>query len=776
MARAMPAGITPKFTTADPPPRQVGRAATPTMHPIDQTSITTARSRSSRPSSRLSQHSTATAPTAASKRRAAIYTPPPPPTPPPTTRLLFNAGPRQSPTAAAVSAAARPPLRTKDRNQNVPALTATRTKVTSSASRMPVGERPRQPQLSAAAAKAVNRTPLTPKIAPKGLPVVTPLGRRTQNPSVAASQTYTKEDGAATTPVAGSGGPFLNNNITPRSGHRQSRVDSTNTTPSGTPNPERNSDGFEAGRISGAASMAYDGARQASPPEIQSDSSDSKFFYASDARNPQQAQQRPPPTLPHKPTTFFYANAASVNDGKRRLSPPTHTPFTALSPTTEPSASKFFYANGTPDLAPKAAFATSGSNSTISSTSRAPAKRPSTSHSGIGVPTSLPQRPLSPIKVSATPMAQPMRNSAVPPSQQNRSQVSSPQPTLAPVTAARSRGVTIETGPKPARGHVRGGSVPMIDPLPGPRLTFPTSASPEPTSPPLSPGLSQPAMTMASILQAVEDLADNDESASGDAQTEPQSPTKSIHSSDAISELVANARRERKVQDLEITNASLEAINRTLERQLRKQTAELRRYRRLSRSGHISLASMPSSRVTSAAMTEPPEDLSDLEEEEESYMSEEEPDSLDDSDLSDEDSVSAVDPLSPSAKLVARRKRDEKRLQLDLSKHQELLIDSQKMNQSLKRCLDWTEVLIKEGQKALEYRVRVSDVELGGHVLAPPDEEEEDVSFVADKTHAEDASARLDRDSEPAETSLEPPWTKGPQDRDSGIELPTDSG
>jgi hypothetical protein len=266
---------------------------------------------------------------------------------------------------------------------------------------------------------------------------------------------------------------------------------------------------------------------------------------------------------------------------------------------------------------------------------------------------------------------------------------------------------------------------------------------------------------MASLLQAADELGtDEGDSKDGDSQPELQSPTKSTYSNDAISELVANARRERKVQDLEITNASLEAINRTLERQLRKQTAELRRYRRLSRSGRISLASVASSRVASETLTEPPVDLSDVDEDEDTEA--EDPDSLDDSDFSDSDSTSA-DPLSPSARMTARRKRDEKRLQLDLTKHQELLIDSQKMNQSLKRCLNWTEMLIKEGNKALAYRVRVSDVELGGHVLAPPDEEDEDTSFNADIT------------SQSIDTGLEPPWTKGPQDRDSGIELPVDS-
>ncbi|KAG6317744.1 hypothetical protein E4U22_005943 [Claviceps purpurea] len=139
--------------------------------------------------------------------------------------------------------------------------------------------------------------------------------------------------------------------------------------------------------------------------------------------------------------------------------------------------------------------------------------------------------------------------------------------------------------------------------------------------------------------------------------------------------------------------------------------------------------------------------------------------------------MSTEDILLQGAKFEARRRRDEKRLQLDLTKHQELLVDSQKMNQSLKRCLDFTEALIKEGQKALEYRVRVSDIKLGGRILAPPDEDDEDVSFMADEgqgegggeggTGEETGSIRVDD-----AAGLGPPWVKGGQDRDSGIELP----
>jgi hypothetical protein len=106
--------------------------------------------------------------------------------------------------------------------------------------------------------------------------------------------------------------------------------------------------------------------------------------------------------------------------------------------------------------------------------------------------------------------------------------------------------------------------------------------------------------------------------------------------------------------------------------------------------------------------------FSDLEEE----MSNSECDEEDLDSSFDDDSSSLLSPTSRADYDSRHRARDEKRLMLDLSKHQQLLIDSQKMNQSIRRCLGWTEELISEGKKALEYHVKVNDVELGGRVLA----------------------------------------------------------
>ncbi|CAM1504703.1 Fc.00g022940.m01.CDS01 [Cosmosporella sp. VM-42] len=688
---------------------------------------------------------------------------PPPPRRSKTPTLKHHPSPPPRSSTPAVAkfppAAANPDSRCslgfRDHNQHVLAVTTTTTKRSvssssaSSAKMPPADNRPRPPQLSAAAAKTVGRTPLTPKIATKPGQMVTPLVRRTTGNSIG---TVNRDDTA--TP------PFLANSITPRSGSRQSRVESTNTTPNGTPNPERSSEGWDP-----RSSFSFDNRQLSSHTDSSSDNHpDSKFFRASDARS--SLQQPPhhqrPSSVPQKPATFFYANGTTA-EAKRNTTPPIASPYT---PQPEPASSKFFYANGTPNVSSKPTLQPSGPPSAGSNNPRTMTGRPSTGNSSPGHGFTMPSRPMSPIKMLQQNLPVVKNNATTSGPNNTRPQLSSP-PQLTPTALPPSskRRVSIESAPRALRGHARTGSVPAMDSWTSPKFPVsPTQQPSEPSSPLASPSMLQPAMSMATILQAAEDLAEESESKDDELPSGLQSPTKSTHSSDPINELVANARRERKVQDLEITNASLEAINRTLERQLRKQTAEIRRYKRLSRSG--ALASMPSSRVTSGALAAPPFSLTDLSEDEDSASEEEEePDSFDDSELSGTDSTSAGLASPTDDKGIARRNRDERRLQLDLTKHRELLVDSQKINQSLKRCLNWTEVLIKEGQKALEYKVRVSDVEFGGHVLAPPDEEDdEDLSQIGEVTLGS------------YEAGLEPPWEKSSQDRDSGIELPADGG
>lgn len=203
----------------------------------------------------------------------------------------------------------------------------------------------------------------------------------------------------------------------------------------------------------------------------------------------------------------------------------------------------------------------------------------------------------------------------------------------------------------------------------------------------------------------------------GFAPTSPlKSPISATNPFQRLDELAANARRERKVLDLEISNSSLLAINRQLEREMRKQKAELRRFRRLSRTGRFSMTStrtISSEFDTLDSVGEENEDGNDSDDLEANFDEEDE-------DLSSS-SASLSDDLDEEA-AAHRRWKDSKRLELDLSKHRQLLVDSQKMNQSLRRCLGWTEELIRDGHKALSYRVRVDEVKIGGKVLTPDDE------------------------------------------------------
>lgn len=229
---------------------------------------------------------------------------------------------------------------------------------------------------------------------------------------------------------------------------------------------------------------------------------------------------------------------------------------------------------------------------------------------------------------------------------------------------------------------------------------------------------------------------------SPDIRSAPESapsPTKSV------SELAADARRERKVLDLEISNSSLLAINSSLEREIRRQKAELKRFRRLSRAGRFSVS--PTDRVARFS-----EGLSTLGEEgdDAEYDAFGLPSVFSDiyDDLSSDETESVLssgEPVSPGTqrKESDRLAKDEKRLRVDLEKHKELLVQSQMMNQSIKRCMYAAEDMIREGKKALEYNVRVSDIKIGGRVLTGHEDEEEgreEIEVEDDTLHGDDAA------------------------------------
>ena len=521
--------------------------------------------------------------------------------------------------------------------------------------------KPLTPTLSAAFNRS-NKSPLTPKLARPG-PYST---AKRWTPSDHPSSSPSKEE---LTPN------LLSANVTPRSGSRNSRRDAlsspthtpTNNSspqllpqPIATPGPNygyrSDRSPSQGGRLDPRTARAKTLTAENAPRSNSHDNTSPRFFHASDARSNVDSDPRPREKLP-------------------------------------PS---FFYANG------------QGENLAVDQNASIPAmNRRST-----GAP-----RPISVAKSSAASsprLRSPDQSDVARLTDELRSQTSPPE-------------IASDRSPQFEQLHTSSLNK-LPDKLPErPRLsigrhTKSTSLDSAQNSTPPREGL-RPSPVIISPSDSPADVTEdppplrprifsNGSTASADTHASIQSPTKSDVTSPGKPDPALNARTERKILDLEISNSSLLAINRTLEREMRKQNAELRRYRRLSRSGRLSMA--PSNRSVSGgglSMTsETDEGLSDF--------SVHLPENL--SDISDEESVDDND-MNPdlSEHDAQQQARDEKRFYLDLAKHQELLVTSHKMDQSIRRCLGWTEELIIEGRKALDYCVHVSDIELGGGVLSP---------------------------------------------------------
>ncbi|MCJ1379900.1 hypothetical protein MMC17_003003 [Xylographa soralifera] len=549
---------------------------------------------------------------------------------------------------------------------------------------------------------------------------------------------------------------FLSSNITPRSASRKARVDSTsstpNSTPNGTPSNSRPSSMINAGekRVDSKQLLAGNGPRGPNGGDFVSSLHRLSNVSGTPTLSPngglsQTTLQSLKPASPENLPMFFHAS-----DIRASLSSSRETNFTNMSRNPQSSISangddlaadeshpespspveetqpKFIYANGIPEVEHVLLKSVSRATSTVSRTSpnvnrpqqaqtqqkraTSPLKDVSISrktsiskpsprayislaHNGIQK-----QEPLSPDGSSPPQLSIGRRSSlkaaALPqPRHSKASSVSS----LGSRTNRRSSIAISEIQSLSTSSHPSLALEATRSPSEHAQkrhiaVEVPTRTVPNPSSLPQSPELCPTALKSPIRVQATENKVEQ------------------------LNALAANARRERKVLDLEISNSSLLAINRTLEREMRKQTAELRRYRRLTSAGRISIA--PSNRSTSSRISS----LTNTD-----LGSDSEEDTIDETTeptfSSDEDESSVpTTPLSPTSqatRAAQQRKRDEKRLHLDLTRHQQLLMDSQRMNQSLKRCLGRTEDLISEGKKALAYRAIVSEMGGGGRVLTP---------------------------------------------------------
>lgn len=578
------------------------------------------------------------------------------------------------------------------------------------------------------------KSPVTPRLAAAVTPTLT---RKSTQSDLAGAATKTTSKEQFSTPVQA----FLSSNVTPRSSSRKSRVDSAQSTPdNGTPTAAR-SQSANTTLGHGGGGYSFNGTTQTRPrsvvgghgaghsplirslafintdvpdnePQLEKDI-DAKFFRANDARSPELAPQQ------KKGPTFFYANGRWEESSLMPAAAPS-PPLSAVS--ARSGKSQFFRANGAeiddiPSLHSPPLIAPSPKPPQIETLQRTPAFfRPPSSES----------IHLSYRKGASQVIKPTSRVNAIP--------LLSPKSFQSPPNHRRSGSVETPVSQTPSKSHNRVSSLSSIESLPasrkssiaGTEATGYSAPSPLATtshttnrsdnSTPSQRG-SNASTNASAAIQDQPSLLVQAPQHSHQPSSTPQSPTKPNPS---LSELAANARRERKVLDLEISNSSLLAINRQLEREVRKQKAELRRFRRLTRAGRLSSLSILG--VGPDGGEEGGEgDLNELEEseelagEEDGFGAEEDEDEEEDEDSTDDSAV-----LSPAA-LTERDERmlakDSRRLQLDLRRHRELLVDSQKMNQALKRCMAWTEEMIKDGKKALEYRVRVDEVKLGGRVL-----------------------------------------------------------
>ena len=543
-------------------------------------------------------------------------------------------------------------------------------------------------------------------------------------------------DGAGPTPVK----PFLNSNITPRSGSRKARAETASPTPNGTPTgmsnvPRPVSSGERRemptedaqatnglglriasnGRRSKTGSVTSDGPSSSissrpmlmernSASSIDSPDNPPKFFRADDVKA----------SIPSKPASERSLPQGGLAEYTR---PEDENPLFARSSSfgngssTEEQRPKFFYANdANGSKSPPLRFANG-------MTSHRPPLQ--TIHSANTANT--PPRASSPLKDEVVPQTfvatkpSPRRHTrlvsnggSTVQSQQgtssgngNVSRRASLNSAKQPYTTSRGRSTSVNSsGPSPPRKTNIG----------------PSEANPiQRTRPASLIGVNGALPQNANAPTTTQELFHNP------VFSPPQSPTKAPGAGqskiDHMNELAANARRERKVLDLEISNSSLLAINRTLEREMRKQTAELRRFRRLSRSRRLSIPPSRSVSGKKSILAEGTDrSLLDSDEEEE--------DDMDDVSSNLSSTSAASRPSFRNAHAGHNRFQDPERIELDLAAHRALLQDSQILNMSIKRCLEQSENLLENGKRALAYFAEAPEPEnLGPRVLTPDEVE-----------------------------------------------------
>ncbi|KAL8719982.1 MAG: hypothetical protein Q9225_003098 [Loekoesia sp. 1 TL-2023] len=548
--------------------------------------------------------------------------------------------------------------------------------------------------------------------------------------------TATDNKGDAVTPMRA----FLSSNITPRSGSRRARVESASSTPRSTPESTLPTarpvsmiegrdwpfEGPEAARELGT--KRGDASRPARAQSVVSDVQHPTWSSPADDHSNNGLRTANPDSLPK----FFHANDAKPSCSTRpqsqspRLQPRlagldytngmsnVNTSAASASPEPGDERPKFFHADGTEPGSPPTPRVVNGVFS-----ARPPLQTIFSSYQTTHSPV---QRPPSPLKEEVLPIPRKSSLSKPSPRRHTRLVSSGSNDIRAPDTLAKgqfniSRRSSLNDSSKRV-SQPQSPSTASFGFISSQRSSLALSDSGRKSTPVMPPdptyaemSLTEPASTSSpELLQS----------------GSPSKPAPGQSKLDHLNELAANARRERKVLDLEISNSSLLAINRTLEVEMRKQKAELRYLRRLRSSSRF-----PSSTLSVSSRFSMPSAGDDL-----SPTSSADEDEVDDDrfssissgtsdDTSFPDSLSFSPTLRSSSIPVAKTQRN-RSLKISLSAQRVLLLDSQKLNQALKRCLGRTDELIADGRKALDYKVNTGDVaSLGPRVLTPEERDEE---------------------------------------------------
>ncbi|KAJ8104837.1 hypothetical protein OPT61_g10539 [Boeremia exigua] len=545
----------------------------------------------------------------------------------------------------------------------------------------PNNSRPLKPTLASNRTAATAKTPVAPRLA---LAPSTPSSSAPQTTRTARSAVGLTPRLAAPSKEDAAKG-FLSTNVTPRTATRKSRVGvgSNSSTPNGSPattpigsrpssvvdfahrehgsaqsgpaintnHRPRSTVGSNNHNVTPTPRLPLSSVYNHTPPETgQTKDASSMFFHANSVRSPR--EQAPPPRAPQKrPAVFFHANGDQVNSPQK---PATSPPSSAVSRPSSaigkagssvgktPSTvgklqleSKFLHADSTPELR------------------SAPLLGPS-------VATAVPDLPPNPTTAPQGRAASPTKDWGHLSYRKGASQVIRPNLHTRNSALSVLSGISMAEEPENPRrrssvtsslsrpGHYKSASLSSIDSVADLRRVpsheaHVTSPSPVHSNRIVSNGSSVNDTAPTPSPLAISQNALPSPGLASPTKTGGQTPL------EMMNELAANARRERKVLDLEISNSSLLAINRSLEKEMRKQKAELKRLRRMSRAGRFSIDALGSTLDTFTAKKA--SDLSDMsevdeEEEEEEEPSEEEPESSESS--FDESTKSASSSTSPS--------------------------------------------------------------------------------------------------------------------------------